>query len=102
MIRRLLRQTVSVVLTLAVVFVAIPLSVVGAIALGGALVDTTARSDARLGLQLLGIAAIFWGALVAWFVLCGLVPMQWQFSIRMLLLITTLVAAVLGLIVWAH
>jgi hypothetical protein len=100
MVSRLLRNIVSVVLTLTIAFVAVPLSVAGAIALGGGLVDTTDRKDVLFGLGLLGIAALFWGALIAWFVFCGRLPMRWRFSLRTLLLITTLVALVLGLAVY--
>jgi hypothetical protein len=101
MVLRLLRHIISVALTLAIAFVAVPLSVMGAIALGAGLVDADSRKDALMGLQLLGIAALFWGLLLGWFVLCGLLPIQWRFSLRTLLIATTFVAVVLGLVVWA-
>jgi hypothetical protein len=98
--RRILRQIISVVLTLAIVFIAVPLTVTGAIVLAGGLSETAHRRDVLLGLQVLGIAAIFWGALFGWLVLCGLLSTPRRFSLRALLISTTLVAVVLGLIAY--
>jgi hypothetical protein len=101
MVIRLLRSVVSVALTLAIAFVAVPLSVMGAILLGAGLTDFAHRDDALLGLFSLGIAAIFWGTLYVWLILCGLVRIQWRFSLRALIILTTAISIVLGLICYA-
>jgi hypothetical protein len=98
---RLIRNTITVALTLAIAFVAVPLSVTGAIALAAGLSGTGKRADALLGLELLGIASLICGALFGWLALCGLLPIPNRFSLRALMILTTLLAVVLSMVFYA-
>ena len=92
-----LRIAATVTLLLMSVVLAPLLVAFGLLGMAGRLSDTSPWADTFAGVQLLGMAAVIWSVLFAWY--ASLHLQRWRFSLRALLIATALVAVVLGSIV---
>jgi hypothetical protein len=100
MFLRILREVITTAFDFARVLT-IPLVLVGVAFLSGVIrLDISRRDDIKFGLQFLGTAAAVWGAGFLWFAFCHREDISWRFSLRTLLIATTLVAVAVGLIVY--
>jgi hypothetical protein len=67
--------------------------------------DSFDRNDGQIGFNVVADQYYWTLYLPHWFVLCGVITLaavpwlRWRFSVRMLLVVTTLVAIALGLVV---